>query len=123
MRRHRIEPSRHFQRGTRPSDIAVLPSYYREGLPKFLIEANAIGRPIITTNSVGCKDAVVDGYNGFVVPIKNARAIAEKLRILIDDPQLRAEMGDHARRYAEQNFSLANVIENHLYIYQSLTVK
>lgn len=52
------------------SDIAVLPSYYREGLPKFLIEANAIGRPIITTNSVGCKDAVVDGYNGFVVPIK-----------------------------------------------------
>ena len=44
-------------------------------------------------------------------------------RILIDDPQLRAEMGDHARRYAEQNFSLANVIENHLYIYQSLTVK
>lgn len=105
------------------SDIAVLPSYYREGLPKFLIEANAIGRPIITTDSVGCKDAVVDGYNGFVVPIKNARAIAEKLRILIDDPQLRAEMGDHARQYAEQNFSLANVIENHLYIYQSLTAK
>ena len=55
------------------SHIVTLPSYYREGLPKSLIEAAAIGRPIITTNSYGCKDTVDDGENGFLIPIQNPK--------------------------------------------------
>lgn len=102
------------------SSIVAFPSYYREGLPKSLIEANAIGRPIITTNSIGCKDTVEDGVNGFLIPIKDSDALAEKLRILLKDPELRAKMGKEARKIAERDFSLSNVIEKHLKIYNEL---
>ena len=99
------------------SHIFVFPSYYKEGLPKSCIEANAVGRPIITTNSVGCKDTVIDGYNGFLIPVRDAKALAEKLRILIDDKELRQQMGRNARKYAEENFSIEDVIKRHLDIY------
>lgn len=102
------------------SSIVAFPSYYREGLPKSLIEANAIGRPIITTNSIGCKDTVEDGVNGFLIPIKDSEALAQKLRILFTNPELRAKMGKEARKIAERFFSLTNVIEKHLKIYNEL---
>ena len=100
--------------------IVVFPSYYREGVPKSLIEATAIGRPIITTNSIGCKDTVEDGYNGFLVPIKDSKAVADKLEILLNDEALRKEMGKNSRKIAERDFSLANVIQKHLQIYQEV---
>lgn len=99
------------------SHIFVFPSYYNEGLPKSCIEANAVGRPIITTNSVGCKDTVIDGYNGFLIPVRDAKALADKLRILIEDKELRQQMGRNARKYAEENFSIEDVIKRHLDIY------
>jgi glycosyltransferase involved in cell wall biosynthesis len=99
--------------------IAVLPSY-REGLPKSLIEAAATGRAIITTDSAGCKECVIDGYNGFLVPVKNSAALAEKIRFLIDNPEVRKEMGRNSRLYAEQNFSIEDVINTHLEIYKRL---
>lgn len=102
------------------SHIVAFPSYYMEGLPKSLIEATAIGRPIITTNSIGCKDTVDDGVNGFLIPAKNVGALAEKLRILIDDANLRQKMGKAAREKAEKEFSLDVVIEKHLKIYNEL---
>ena len=61
-------------------NIVAFPSFYKEGLPKSLIEAAAVGRPIVTTNSIGCKEAVVDGYNGFLIPVKDSDALAEKLK-------------------------------------------
>ena len=64
------------------SHIVAFPSYYMEGLPKSLIEADAIGRPVITCNSVGCKEAVIDGHNGYLIPTKNVDALVEKLDIL-----------------------------------------
>ena len=100
--------------------IVVFPSYYREGVPKSLIEAAAIGRPIITTNSIGCKDTVEDGYNGFLVPIKDSKAVADKLEILLNNEALRKEMGSNSRKIAERDFSLANVIQKHLQIYQEV---
>ena len=100
--------------------IVVFPSYYREGVPKSLIEATAIGRPIITTNSIGCKDTVEDGYSGFLVPIKDSKAVADKLEILLNDEVLRKEMGRNSRKIAERDFSLANVIQKHLQIYQEV---
>lgn len=102
------------------SHIAAFPSYYMEGLPKSLIEATAIGRPIITTQSIGCKDTVDDGVNGFLIAPKEVEPLVEKLRLLIDDPTLRQKMGKAAREKAEKDFSLDVVIEKHLSIYQEL---
>ena len=102
------------------SHIVCFPSYYREGVPKSLIEATAIGRPIITTNSIGCKDTVEDGYNGFLVPIKDSLTLADKLKILIDNKSLRETMGMNSRKIAERDFSLDNVVRSHLGIYQEL---
>ena len=59
------------------SDIVVLPSYYGEGLPKFLIEAAACGVPVITTDHPGCKDAIIKNKTGLLVPIKDSRAISK----------------------------------------------
>lgn len=102
------------------ASIVAFPSYYREGLPKSLIEANAIGRPIITTNSIGCKDTVENGVNGFLIPIKDSDALADKLRTLLLDSELRIRMGKSARAIAERDFSLADVIDKHLKIYDEL---
>ena len=102
------------------SHIVAFPSYYMEGLPKSLIEATAIGRPIITTQSIGCKDTVDDGVNGFLIAPKEVEPLVEKLRLLIDDAALRQRMGKAAREKAEKDFSLDVVIERHLRIYQEL---
>ena len=105
------------------SHIVAFPSYYMEGLPKSLIEANAIGRPIITCNSVGCKETVIDGYNGYLIPTKDVVSLVEKLDILLGDAKLRQEMGKNSRKYAEENFSIDVVIEQHLSIYKELIEK
>ena len=102
------------------SHIVAFPSYYMEGLPKSLIEADAIGRPIITSNSVGCKEAVIDGYNGFLIEPKDVDALTEKLDLLIRDKSLRVKMGRNSREYAEKYFDIETVKEKHLVIYQEL---
>lgn len=100
--------------------IVAFPSYYMEGLPKSLIEADAIGRPIITSNSVGCKETVVDGENGFLIQPKDVDALTEKLDLLLGDKELRVRMGKAARAYAEKYFDIEVVIERHLAIYDEL---
>ena len=105
------------------SHIVAFPSYYMEGLPKSLIEADAIGRPVITCNSVGCKETVIDGYNGYLIPVKDVDALVEKLDILLSDGELRRKMGCNSRKYAEENFSIDVVIERHLKIYSELIGK
>lgn len=102
------------------SHIVAFPSYYKEGLPKSLIEATAIGRPIITTNSTGCKETVEDGVNGFLIPIKDSVTLAEKLSFLLDNHTARVQMGLKSRELAEKYFSLDNVVDQHLKIYQKL---
>lgn len=105
------------------SHIVAFPSYYMEGLPKSLIEADAIGRPIITSNSVGCKETVVDGENGFLIKPKDVDALTEKLDLLIGNSELRQEMGKASRRYAEKYFDIEIVKERHLNIYNELLGK
>lgn len=100
--------------------IFAFPSYYMEGLPKSLIEACAIGRPIVTTDNIGCRDVVTDGVNGYIVPVKDSVALAEKIKVLIDNPELRVQMGLASRKVAEDYFSVDSVIEKHLAIYQEL---
>ena len=100
--------------------IVAFPSYYMEGLPKSLIEADAIGRPVITSNSVGCKETVEDGVNGFLIQPKDVDALTEKLDLLLGDAELRQKMGKASRAYAEKYFDIEVVIERHLNIYDEL---
>ncbi|GAA6212669.1 glycosyltransferase family 4 protein [Hyphomicrobiales bacterium 4NK60-0047b] len=101
------------------SDIACLPSY-REGLPKSLIEAAASGLPIVTTDTVGCREVVEDGENGFLVPIKTVEPLAKALMKLIENETLRQTMGEKSRKRAEQEFANELVIEQTLKVYTSL---
>ena len=80
--------------------IVAFPSYYKEGLPKSLIEATAIGRPIITTNSIGCKETVIDGYNGYLIPIKDSDTLASRLSFLFENKDVRQIMGRNSRKLA-----------------------
>lgn len=102
------------------SHIVAFPSYYREGVPLSLIEACAMGRPIVTTKSYGCKDTVDDGVNGFLVPVKDSAALAEKLRILINNKAMRQRMGLAGRAKAEREFSLDDVVRKHIEIYKKI---
>ena len=104
----------------RECHVMLFPSFYMEGLPKSVIDAETAGLPVITTDWVGCRDTVQDGYNGFLIPAKNASALAEKISYLIENPELRKMMGKNARAYAEEHFSLAEVIKRHLETYKSL---
>lgn len=101
------------------SHIMAFPSWYREGLPKSVIEAEAIGRPVVTTDSVGCRDTIIDGKNGFLIPIKDSAALANALKRLIDNPDLRHKMGKNAREFAVNKFDIKEVIKVHLDVYKS----
>ena len=101
------------------SHIAVLPSY-REGLPKSLIEAAAVGRPIVTTDVPGCREVVKDGENGFLVPAKDSKKLAVAIQKLINNPKLLTSMGKKSRLMAEQEFSIHQVVEQTLKLYETL---
>jgi glycosyltransferase involved in cell wall biosynthesis len=98
--------------------IVCLPSY-REGLPKTLIEAAACGRPIVTSNVPGCREVVRQGENGLLVPARDAGALARALKDLLQNPDLRSEMGSRGRTIAEKEFSIDLVISQTLAFYQS----
>ena len=100
-------------------DILCLPSY-REGLPKALIEGAARGLPIVTTNTVGCKDVVKDGLNGFLVPIKNSISLAKAISILVKDDDLRFKMGCQSLKIAIDKFASSKIINQTLEIYSEL---
>ena len=85
------------------SDVFVLPSY-REGIPKSTQEAMAIGRAVITTDVPGCRETVIDGVNGFIVPKWNPQALAEKMIYFIENPEKISEMGYESYKIAQDKF-------------------
>ena len=87
------------------SSVYVLPSY-REGVPVSTQEAMAMGRPIITSDVPGCRETVVDGVNGFLVPARNVQALADKMLTFIQQPELIQPMGQASRRIAEERFDV-----------------
>jgi len=101
------------------ADIVVLPSY-REGMPKTLLEACAMGKPIITTDAIGCRECVDEGVNGFKVPVKSSVELAEAIIKLVDNDKLRFEMGKQSRLKAIKEFNQEGVIAKHLEIYENL---
>jgi glycosyltransferase involved in cell wall biosynthesis len=99
--------------------IVCLPSY-AEGLPKVLIEAAACARPIITTDTPGCRDVVRHGESGLLVPARNAAALAEAVIYLLSDLALRASMGRRGREIATREFSSSRAIDETFAIYREL---
>ncbi|MBQ3293618.1 glycosyltransferase family 4 protein [Candidatus Saccharibacteria bacterium] len=86
--------------------VFVLPSYYREGIPRTLIEATAMGRPIITTKTPGCKETVVDGKNGYFVKPRSAKNLAEKMILMIKNSDQLQKMGDTSYSLCLEKFDI-----------------
>lgn len=92
------------------SDIVTLPSYYGEGVPRVLLEAMAMGKAIVTTDNVGCREVVEDGRNGFLVPVRNAGALANAINYLIKEDDVRKSFGELSRIKATREFDEAMIV-------------
>ena len=100
--------------------IAALPSR-REGLPKALLEAAALGRPLIATNVPGCRDVAIDGKTGLLVPVDDSASLANAISRLANDAALRHQLGAAARAFVETRFSATAIGAQSLSLYTSLT--
>jgi len=88
--------------------VYVLPSY-REGTPRTVLEAMAMGRPILTTDTQGCRSTVINGETGFLVPTRDVESLAEKIRWFIKNWNRIPEMGEKGRRYCEEKYDVRKV--------------
>jgi glycosyltransferase involved in cell wall biosynthesis len=95
--------------------IYVLPSYH-EGMPRTILEAMAMGRPILTTDVPGCRETVQPGINGYLVPRCDANALAERMQWFIEHPDQWERMGHASRRIAEERFDVRRINEEMLQI-------
>jgi glycosyltransferase involved in cell wall biosynthesis len=105
------------------SHIVCLPSKYREGVPKVLIEAASCGRPIVTTDMPGCREIVQDGENGILVPAGDSGAVADAIIQLLEEAELRAKMGDRGRALVQKEFSVERVVEKTVEVYRDVLQK
>ncbi len=88
------------------SDVFVLPSAYREGVPRVLLEAASMALPIITTDTPGCNEVVVEGVNGYFTPVHDSQALSDAILRLIQQPELRKNFGLSSRKRAVENFDI-----------------
>jgi Glycosyltransferase len=103
------------------ADVVALPTTYGEGVPRILIEAAAIGRPIVATDVTGCRDIVKSGVNGVLVAPRNIEALADALVVLLKQPSLCVQLGMAGRRHVESNFCQKKVIAKTLDIYNKMS--
>ncbi|BCJ94678.1 glycosyl transferase [Anaerocolumna cellulosilytica] len=90
--------------------IFVLPSYH-EGNGRSIVEAMATGRPIITTHAPGCKETVIDGYNGFLIPVRDSKTLTDKLSVLIEHSSLRTKMAESSYLLCKEKYDVNQVNE------------
>ena len=102
----------------RHAHIALLPSH-REGMPQSLLEGMSVGRPVVTTDAIGCREVIEHGVSGFIVPLHSPQAIADALRILSEDPAGRRAMGKAARKRIESIFAKDVIIDEFLNLYDT----
>jgi glycosyltransferase involved in cell wall biosynthesis len=105
------------------SDVFVLPSFYREGIPRVLLEAASMSLPIITTDSPGCNDIVEHGLNGLLVPMKDSKALAKAIQCLLDNADIRYRFGRESRQRALSRFSLAMIANQTRSLYINLLAR
>ncbi|MDO6635774.1 glycosyltransferase family 4 protein [Pseudoalteromonas carrageenovora] len=96
-------------------DCMVLPSYYREGVPKSLLEAGAMGKPMITTNNVGCRETVDDGFNGFICEPRSVESLVSSLTKIVTMSHIELlQLGENSRKKIENEFDEKIVIKKYL---------
>ena len=88
------------------ASVFVLPSYYREGLPRTILEGMSCGRPIITTDWTGCREPIEDGVNGYLVPIKNPEELAKRMYELATDKEKVLKMSDAAYKTCKEKYAV-----------------
>lgn len=103
-------------------DIFVLPSY-REGIPRTLLEAMSMSKPIVTTNAIGCREVVDDNVNGFLVPIQDSKILAKKILQLAEDDKLRNIMGIKGREKALNEYDSKIIVNQYISIYNKFNLK
>ena len=91
------------------ASVYVLPSYYREGLPRSTQEAMAMGRPVITTDAPGCRETVRDGVNGYLVPVNDVPALVVAMLRFVEESSIIEPMGRESRKMAEENFDVRKI--------------
>lgn len=102
------------------SAIVVLPTFYKEGLPKVLLEAAAAGRPLVATDIPGCREIVRHGVNGFLIPTRDPAALTQRVEELLAAPALRQRFGAASRRIAVEEFSEGRVVSEIVGVYDEL---
>ena len=106
------------------SDVVVLPSFYREGVPRVPLETMAMSKPIITTDAPGCRETVVDGVNGFMVKPRNVEILAEAMeKMLLLSKEERERMGWEGRKMVLEKFDEMIVIEKYVEIIEEVMSK
>lgn len=101
-------------------DVMVLPSFYREGIPRSLTEAAASGLPIVTTDTPGCREVVDSGINGFLIPVKDSSALMNAIGRLLSDTDLALRMGIASRKKALSEFDERLVLEKTAAVYSEI---
>jgi len=104
----------------REVDVAVLPTHYNEGLPRFLVEAASSGLPLIASDLEACRRVVEKEVNGHVIPTKNASRLAEAIEHLANSPDTRHEMGSESRKKVLSEFDRDEIVRKWLDLYQTL---
>ena len=102
------------------SSVVVLPTMYRESVRKILIEDAASGRGIVASDAPGCREIVLDGVNGFLVPPGDSKALGHAIQELLQNRELRERFGNAGREIATKEFSVERVVEDTLEVYQEL---
>ena len=102
------------------ADAFAFPSFYREGVPRVLLESAAIGTPLIATTAPGCREVVRHGETGIGIPPQDADALARAVEELAQDPGLRARLSTNARELVKTELSLRSVADAHARIYRDL---
>lgn len=91
------------------ASVFVLPTYYREGVPRTILEALSMGIPVITTDTPGCRETVVEGENGYLVPPRDVDRLTEAMQRFLETPELSASMGARARDLAVDKYDVRKV--------------
>lgn len=97
--------------------------HLKKAVPRTLLEASSMAKPIVTTNTVGCREVVKDGYNGFLVSIKDSKALANSIESLIKDSEKRKIMGKNGRILSIKEFDVKQVVKQYRELYRELETK
>ena len=105
------------------ADVFAYPSYYREGVPRSVLEAMSMQLPIVTTDSPGCRETVIHEETGLLIPTRDTGALVEAISRLIDDPKARGRFGDRSRELAKSRFMLQEITSRYMALYERILDK